>query len=1614
MVRKGINYKISNYIAKNKPQTPCLILDCNIVRENYRRFLEYFPGIEIFYAVKANPEKAVLHALNEVGASFDAASIYEIKTCLDIGVTPDRILYGNTIKKECDIAEAYQLGVRLFSFDCKEELAKFARSASGAKVFCRIQTYSYDADWPHSQKFGCSADMAIELLAMAKDIGLEPYGISFHVGSQQNNPECFQSAIQEAANVFARLEDIDICLKMLNMGGGFPSEYHKQSTSLEEFPNVIFETINNSFSKVPRLIIEPGRAIAGDAGIIISEIVLISTKDAVDKRRWIYLDIGIYGGLVETIGESIQYPIQTPHDGGKTSPVTIAGPTCDWLDILYEKADYRLPDALQIGDRVYILNAGAYTTSLSSVAFNGFPPLTVHIIGCSKIEGDYSDKESKNVYHVSKAPNQCELTIGTRELISKLVEYLPDNCHVPHSTYAAMAHLSAKALERIMFEFCLGAENTRFLDIGSSIIKPYWHDPMGGDIRETNPTQEEAWAGIRRVFASALNSKAIEWLHGIALEWESKQSISNKELPMPRLFISCEGLSKETLIKAAYPWILNNALTSLITLDQKMLKCVNQCIEALPENAKAVHFGTSTDRNIEGLRICITGLKASDIPEYLKSIGIDSLVEIINRSGITLNKLEELAELRFINIDVSDFIVPKIGVECHIRNNSIISLNKEWEIMFDYLIRHGLANTEDREILYAWCGIDYVSEDRLPIIRIPSHVKLQFSAFEPEVLAKAYMICTIRRPERSDLTEETNSEYSQQISGRMPQPVSCSGLPHTLHGLFIKQVSAIPESTALITSEKRLSYYELFQLSFALSLRLKAHGILPGTPVAVLLPRGWKTVVAVLGIAMSGAAYLPIDSNWPMQRIHHVIETAKAEIVVTNKSLYQDFKLNDLSAFESVIDDEDLNKSLSEFVEFVRPDDTAYIIFTSGSTGEPKGVVISHRAAANTIIDINTRFEVGIKDRVLAVSAITFDLSVYDIFGTLAAGGTIVAPEEYEYNAFQPNPSKLMQLMQKHNITIWNSVPALMKMLALYIMQAGSTDNMPEGKNFSVRLIMLSGDWIDVTLPNLLRALFPTAHLLSLGGATEASIWSILHEIVHDDTKQKSIPYGKPDSMNGQRIHVLDKCLNIQPVNEPGELYISGVGLALGYLNDNAKTQARFIKHPITGERLYRTGDYGYYREDGTIILLGRVDNQIKINGFRVEPSEIESLLQRKEEVVDSVVVGYRHGDRVSLQAFVVLNPNCTCVSSHELIDFLKESLPHYMIPAPAAFHFLQEIPHSSNGKVDRQALINFLDKRQCLNKNQIIQEKAFDNTTEYVDKIRDIWCRTLRLSRISDNDNFFDLGGSSMAAVEMLLLIRRELGLKLDIDLVYKNQVFHKFSTAALVSFDITKGRTLKKIDSFRNTIIKTIEPHICGELAELAQLCYPEYDRNGIFFREHYLHHCKVFPEGQFVAFFDDNVVGSISGFLTNDSSHDVEKTWREITGERWLHAHNSSGKWYYVADFFCHPDYRREDVAFALFEKFFVFLQDSHIEGVVGGAVIPGFEKHKNIMSIFDYIEKVKNYQLYDSVLSIYLQLGFQVEKPLGNYNLDPRTDNWHVAISARTDQIAAAVGIVTFDN
>jgi amino acid adenylation domain-containing protein len=564
-------------------------------------------------------------------------------------------------------------------------------------------------------------------------------------------------------------------------------------------------------------------------------------------------------------------------------------------------------------------------------------------------------------------------------------------------------------------------------------------------------------------------------------------------------------------------------------------------------------------------------------------------------------------------------------------------------------------------------------------------------------------------------------------------PISDALLPE----LFAQQVQHHPQQLAVITSQRSLTYQDLSDRAHQIAHRLRRLGVTPNQLVGIVMDKGWEQIVAVMGILAAGAAYVPIDPGLPPERFHSLAETSAIKIVLTQSWL--NLQLSWMPGIQRLcVDGDEFAPEPQTPLQLLQtPDDLAYVIYTSGSTGVPKGVMITHRNVVNVVVYTNQRFQVSCRDRSLALTALNHDLSVYDIFGLLSAGGAIVIPDA----VLIKDPHHWAELIHREQVTLWNSVPAMMEMLVNVC-----ADRTPIDLS-SLRLAILGGDWLPVSLPNRLRTLVPDLQLLSIGGPTETTIWNIGYEVEAVDPTWKSIPYGTP--MPNSKYYIFNEALNDCPVWVPGQMYCAGVQLAPGYWRDAEKTNANFISHPRTGERLYRTGDLGRYLPDGTIEFLGRVDFQIKLRGYRIEAGEIEAALAQHPEITTAIVKVMEAADKAHLVAYVV--PSAAVPPPVEsLQQWLSTKLPDYMVPA--AFLFLDALPLSANGKVDRQSLPT---------QPALFQTLAVEYTAPQTDleqAIAAVFREVLDLAQVGVHDNFFDLGANSLLITTIYRKLRTAL----------------------------------------------------------------------------------------------------------------------------------------------------------------------------------------------------------------------------------------------------------------
>jgi amino acid adenylation domain-containing protein len=572
-----------------------------------------------------------------------------------------------------------------------------------------------------------------------------------------------------------------------------------------------------------------------------------------------------------------------------------------------------------------------------------------------------------------------------------------------------------------------------------------------------------------------------------------------------------------------------------------------------------------------------------------------------------------------------------------------------------------------------------------------------------------------------------------------------------LEQLFEEQVDRTPDGVAVVHDGQSWTYRELDERANRLARHLARLGAGPGKMVAVCMNRSADMLAAVLAILKSGAAYVPLDPAYPKERLSFLLGDTGAVAMLTQ--VRRIAQLPELAIPVVCIDADWPTIGLHMPERLPRKasaGEMAYVIYTSGSTGQPKGVVLRHRAVVNTIDWVNKTFDVGPRDRVLWVTSLCFDLSVYDIFGVLAAGGSVRVATGSELR----DPERLTAVLDCEPITIWDSAPSLLDQLAPHFEKVS-------GRAARLRLVMLSGDWIPVALPDQVRTAFPAARVVSLGGATEAAIWSNWYPVDKVDPEWASIPYGRP--IRNARYYLLDVHGQPAPVGVPADLFIAGDCVADGYWNRPELTAERFIIEPFasSGERMYRTGDLAKFWPDGTIEFLGRRDSQVKIRGFRIELGEVEATLTKHPAVERAVaVVTQDAGGEKQLVAYIVPRAGQD-VTAADVRRFVREQLPEYLVPAHVVT--IDALPLNSNGKVDRKALAASL-KVESGSRDAMPPRDATEAT------LAAIWQEVLGVPACGVHDNFFELGGHSLKAAQVVSRVRQRLGKELPLAAFFRS----------------------------------------------------------------------------------------------------------------------------------------------------------------------------------------------------------------------------------------------------
>lgn len=771
--------------------------------------------------------------------------------------------------------------------------------------------------------------------------------------------------------------------------------------------------------------------------------------------------------------------------------------------------------------------------------------------------------------------------------------------------------------------------------------------------------------------------------------------------------------------------------------------------------------------------------KEEEILESIKALG-GKITEINSRSNVNLSKLQKNGSRIFDALFVfENYPISSISDDKNILNIQFVDAFEKLDYPLAAIV-HDLNGEVNFRIKYEGTLFQEKTIERLLN------------------MAKLLLQQIVLNPRRK--TSELNyidSEQFEKIVYEWNRTKLYYPQNKTINTLFEEQAMRTPDNTAIFDchSHKCYTYRDLLRDSYFLARKLgtlakiSANDILSssGRLIGLLSEKGYNQAVAVLGIMKSGHAYVPINVEWPAQRIDEVLKEAGVEYLLVSseqscldelENLFHTYKI--LILEEIIAEAEDVHVDSNEKIivgdiSNASPNDIAYVIFTSGSTGKPKGVTINHAGVINTLYAINREFGISENDKVLAISEISFDLSVYDIFGILFAGGEVIFPDQDRIR----DPSHWLELIQQHAITIWNTVPQLANLLVEEL-EHNVVQDVP------LKLFLLSGDWIPLSLPERIRK-FCNPIMVSLGGATEASIWSIYYKIDHVKENWVSIPYGNP--MPNQNIYILNKHQSLCPIMAVGEIYIAGEGLAVNYWNNEKYTQESFFQHKTLG-RLYRTGDLGRWHEEGYVEFLGRVDFQVKVRGYRVELGEIERVLLGYPGIRHSLAVARRAAGNSStlgdnyLFAYYISE----AVLDEELImDYMRLKLPDYMVPS--VLLRLLSLPLTPNGKLDRNAL-------PVPERIDTEAEAKPRDELEYL--VYQTWGEILGLENeeFGMKDSFFRLGGNSILSIRLMSKLNHLLKRKINPSVLFKYGTIRELVQYLRSGISVTEEFSLLSLD--------------------------------------------------------------------------------------------------------------------------------------------------------------------------------------------------------------------------
>ncbi|WP_458121519.1 non-ribosomal peptide synthase/polyketide synthase [Paenibacillus sp. Z6-24] len=847
---------------------------------------------------------------------------------------------------------------------------------------------------------------------------------------------------------------------------------------------------------------------------------------------------------------------------------------------------------------------------------------------------------------------------------------------------------------------------------GEAEASAYWKEYLSGYDRQTLIPQARLQGQSKQY-----QSEKMEFTLGTALTERLEQLAKRHRVTMNILMQSAWGLVLQRY-NASRDVVFGSVISGRPAEIQGIESMIGLFINTVPVRVQALEEDSFADMLVRQQQLYVQGHDYDFYPLYEVQAQSDQKQELISHIMVFENYpvQEELDERQ---------VGGKSGFEI-----TDVQMFEQTNYDFNLIVMPG----PNLQVLYRYNGIVYEQES---IEQIQAHLVqiLEEVAADPAMPVNRLDMMTAA--EQSMILDQWNDTAA---------PIRTDS---TLYSVLEEQAARMPDHPALISGSQQLTYDELNRRANALARTLRAGGVTPDQPVAIMLERSLDMMVGILAILKAGGAYVPVDPEFPEERIRYMLEDSGAQLMLT-RAAWQNLiplahiQLVDIDDAASYAADESNLEPLS------RPEHLAYIIYTSGSTGQPKGVMIEHRSAVNLLDQLQADYPMQPGDRFLQKTTITFDFSIPELFSWFFGPGTLVILPPGD----DKNPAALLEAIEKQRITHLNLVPSMLQILVQQL-KVNGRDSMR-----SLKYLFACGEILPARLVGEYYKVSPHGRLENIYGPTEATVYATRYTTTPATAALPLVPVGKP--YGNMEVLVVDEHARLVPVGVPGELVIAGKGLARGYLNKPELTAVQFAAHPYKpGERIYRTGDMARWLPDGNIEYLGRMDHQVKIRGYRIELGEVESQLLRIPAVQETVVLALQDaGGSAQLCAYFVASQP---LSAGELRKALAEELPAYMIPS--AFIQLEQMPLNVNGKLDRKALP--------------APEQLLQSSTDYVapataleQQLADMWSDVLGVEHVGMNDNFFERGGHSLKVLTLIQRIQQELNVEIGLQTVFAHPV--------------------------------------------------------------------------------------------------------------------------------------------------------------------------------------------------------------------------------------------------